>query len=95
VADARRDAAVAQARLAEAAVRYADVRIAGDIAAGVGAGWRSRAQPGEFVADELALMLRDQPYPVRCLVARARRMSADLPTVWQGFRRGELDAKIS
>ena len=37
-------------------------------------------------------MLRDQPYPVRCLVARARRMVAALPTVWEAFRRGELDA---
>ena len=90
--DARRDAAMAQARLAEAAVRYADARIAGDIAAGVGSGRRSRAKPGEFAADELALMLRDQPYPVRCLVARARRMAAALPTVWEAFRRGEMDA---
>ena len=92
VADARRDAAMAQARLAEAAVRYADARIAGDIAAGVGSGRRSRAKPGEFAADELALMLRGQPYQVRCLVARARRMAAALPTVWEAFRRGELDA---
>ena len=92
VVDARRDAAMAQARLAEASVRYADARIAGDIAAGVGSGRRSRAKPGEFVADELALMLRDQPYPVRCLVARARRMVAALPTVWEAFRRGEMDA---
>ena len=89
---ARRDAAMAQARLAEAAVRYADARIAGDIAAGVGSGRRSRAKPGEFAADELALMLRGQPYQVRCLVARARRMAAGLPTVWEAFRRGELDA---
>ncbi len=89
---ARRDAAMAQARLAEATVRYADARIAGDAAAGVGSGRRSRAKPGEFVADELALMLRDQPYQVRCLVARARRMAAGLPTVWEAFRRGELDA---
>ena len=36
VVDARRDAAMAQARLADAAVRYADARIAGDTAAGVG-----------------------------------------------------------
>ncbi|HEX2400881.1 MAG TPA: DUF222 domain-containing protein, partial [Mycobacterium sp.] len=93
VADARRDAAMAQARLAEATVRYADARIAGDTAAGVGSGRRSRVRPGEFVADELALMLRDQPYRVRCLLARSRRMAAGLPTVWDGFRRGELDAE--
>ena len=92
VADARRDAAMAQARLAEASVRYADARIAGDIAAGVGSGRRSRAKPGEFAADELALMLRDQPYQVRCLVARSRRMAAGLPTVWEAFRRGDIDA---
>jgi uncharacterized protein DUF222 len=90
---ARRDAAVAQARLAEAAVRYADARIAGDIAAGVGSGRRSRAKPGEFAADELALLLRDQPYTIRCLVARARRMAAGLPTVWEAFRRGDIDVE--
>ena len=43
--DARREAAMAQARLAEAMVRYADARIAGDAAAGVGSGRRSRACP--------------------------------------------------
>jgi hypothetical protein len=69
VADARREAAAALARLAETAVRYADCRIAGDTAAGIGSGRRSRARPGEFVADELALLLRDQPYQVRCLLA--------------------------
>ena len=43
---ARRDAAVAQARLAEASVRYADARIAGDIAAGVGSGRRPARRVG-------------------------------------------------
>jgi uncharacterized protein DUF222 len=93
VVDARRDAAMAQARLAEATVRYADARVAGDTAAGVGSGRRRRAKPGEFVADELALMLRDQPYAVRCLVARSRRMAAALPTVWEAFRHGDIDAE--
>ena len=60
---------------------------------GSASGRRSRAKPGEFAADELALMLRGQPYQVRCLVARARRMAAALPTVWEAFRRGELDAE--
>jgi Domain of unknown function (DUF222) len=91
VADARREAAAAMAQLAEAAVRYADCRIADDAAAGIGSGKRHGARPGEFVADELALMLRDQPYPMRCLVARSRRMAAALPTVWEAFRRGEVD----
>jgi Domain of unknown function (DUF222) len=93
VADARREAAAAMARLAEAAVRYADRRIAEDTAAGVGSGpgKHTRTKPGEFVADELALMLRDQPYPVRCLLARSRRTAGDLPTVWEAFRRGEID----
>ena len=93
VADARREAAAAAARLAEAAVRYADCRIAEDTAAGVGSKKPQRATPGEFVADELSLLLRDQPYPVRCLLARSRRMAADLPTVWEAFKRGELDAE--
>ncbi|MFL6043504.1 MAG: DUF222 domain-containing protein [Propionibacteriaceae bacterium] len=93
VADARREAAAAMARLAEAAVRYADRRIAEDTAAGVGSGSGKHPQPkpGEFVADELALMLRAQPYPVRCLLARSRRVASDLPTVWEAFRRGEVD----
>jgi Domain of unknown function (DUF222) len=93
VADARRDAAAAMARLAEAAVRYADARIADDTAVANKSALpkRQRAKPGEFVADELALILREQPYPVRCLLARSRRMAADLPTVWEAFRGGELD----
>jgi Domain of unknown function (DUF222) len=41
----------------------------------------------------LSVMLRDQPYSVRCLLARSRRMASDLPTVWEGFRRGDLDAE--
>ena len=95
VKDARREAAAALARLAEAAVRYADNRTAEDTAAasGLGSGRLKRAKPGEFVADELALMLRDQPYQVRCLLARSRRMAADLPTVWEAFRRGDVDAE--
>jgi hypothetical protein len=95
VADARREAAAAMARLAEAAVRYADARIAQDTAAITGSSLSrlKRAKPGEFVADELSVMLRDQPYSVRCLLARSRRMAADLPTVWEGFRRGDLDVE--
>jgi hypothetical protein len=53
----------------------------------------NRPKPGEFVADELSVMLRDQPYRVRCLLARSRRLAAGLPTVWEGFRRGDLDAE--
>jgi hypothetical protein len=92
VVDARREAAAALARLAEAAVHYADARLADDTAAGIGSGHSSRVRPGEFVADELAVMLRDQPYPVRRLLARTRRLASGLPTVWEAFRRGELDA---
>ena len=92
VVDARRDAAMALARLAEVAVAYADARIADDTAAGVGTGIGGSG-PGEFVADELALLLRDQPYQVRCLIARSRRLATAMPTVWEAFRRGELDAE--
>jgi hypothetical protein len=94
VADARREAAAAMARLAEAAVRYADVRIAEEVAAAPGSDLPKphRPKPGEFVADELSVMLRDQPYAVRCLLARSRRLAADLPTVWEGFQHGDLDA---
>jgi Domain of unknown function (DUF222) len=94
VADARREAAAALARLAGAAVRYADARITEETAAAATSGLPriKRAKPGEFVADELAVMLRDQPYQVRCLLPRSRRLATGLPTVWEAFRRGDLDA---
>ena len=92
MADARREAAKAQARLAEAAVRYADCLIADEQTDSHACG-PGRPKPGEFLADELSLLLRDQPYAVRCLLARTRRMAKDLPTVWEAFRRGDLDAE--
>jgi hypothetical protein len=91
VVAARREAASALARLAAAAVRYADCRIADDTAAGVGSRRTSRIKPGEFVADELSLLLRDQPYQMRCLLARSRRLACSLPTVWDAFTGGEVD----
>ena len=95
VADARREAAAALARLAEAAVRYADARIAGETAARLTSGFSdlNRPKPGEFVADELSLLLRNQPFKVRCLLARTRRLANDLPTVWEAFQRGDVDAE--
>ena len=36
-------------------------------------------------------MLREQPYAVRCLIARSRRLSTAMPTVWQAYRDGDLD----
>jgi hypothetical protein len=95
VADARREAARAQARLAEVAVGYADARIAeeAEVAAAPGLPGGIGARPGEFVADELSVMLRDQLYQVRCLLARSRRLAAGLPTVWEGFRRGDVDGE--
>jgi hypothetical protein len=93
VVDARREAAAALARLASAVVRYADVRITEEtVAATSGLPRIKRAKPGEFVADELAVMLRDQPYQVRCLLARSRRLASGLPTVWEAFQGGDLDA---
>jgi Domain of unknown function (DUF222) len=95
VADARREAARAQALLAEVAVGYADARIAEETAARASdvPGGRIRPKPGEFVADELSVILRDQPYAVRCLLARSRRLAGGLPTVWEAFRRGDVDAE--
>jgi Domain of unknown function (DUF222) len=94
VADARREAARAQARLAEAAMCYADARVAEETAAAAASALPriERAKPGEFVADELSVIMRDQPYQVRCLLARSRRLAGGLPTVWEAFRRGEVDA---
>ncbi|MFP5282325.1 MAG: DUF222 domain-containing protein, partial [Actinomycetes bacterium] len=93
LADARRQAAIALARLAELAVGYADDRTAADRQdADPGPRRPGRAKPGEVVADELSLVLREQPYAVRCLLARSRRLAGQLPTVWEAFRRGDLDA---
>ena len=95
VADARREAAAALARLAEAAVRYADLRIAEETseAPASDCAGPKRPKPGEFVADELSLLLRDQPYLVRCLIARTRRLANGLPTVWEAFQCGDVDAE--
>ena len=95
VAEARRAVASAQAQLAAAGVRYADLRTAADraLALGVSPTSAGRPRPGEFVADELSPLLREQPWQVRCLLARTRRLRADLPTVWQAFCDGDLDAE--
>jgi Domain of unknown function (DUF222) len=96
IAVARRRAAAAQAELAAACVAYADARAAADrtIANAEGRGAAPvRARPGEFVADEVSLLLREQPFTVRRLLSRSRRLTAGLPTVWQAFQRGEVDAE--
>ncbi len=75
-------------------MQYADARIVDDRRAAALSGspkGKGRAKPGEFVADELALMLREQPYTIRCLLARSRRLAAGLPTVWQAFRPADPD----
>ena len=92
VAAARREVAMALARLAEISMKYADVRIT-SVGQDPPVSRPSRAKPGEFVADELSLVLREQPYAVRCLLARSRRLSLAMPTVWQAFRCGDLDAE--
>jgi hypothetical protein len=65
VVAARQAAAAAQAQLAAACVEYVDIRMGADrhrVAVGLGP---ARVQPGEFVADEVSVLLREQPYPVR------------------------------
>ena len=39
------------------------------------------------------MLVREQPYHVRCLIARSRRLAASLPTVWEAFLAGDLDAE--
>ncbi len=99
VAAARRELAVAAARLAEVSLAYADdriadarVEVASTSAAGGGRGVR-RPRPGEFVADELSVVLREQPWTVRCLLARSRRLESGLPAVWAAFGCGDVDAE--
>jgi hypothetical protein len=95
VRDARRALAVTQAQLAEAALTYADARRADDRrdpAFGIDSSGRARARPGEFAADEMAVMLLGDPWAVRRLVARSRRVRAGLPTVWAAHLCGEVDS---
>ena len=75
IALARRKAAAAQAELAAACVAYADARTAEDRRAGEGGRGPGRARLGEFVADEVSLLVREQPFAVRRLVARSRRLA--------------------
>src|SRR5215213_2879001 len=86
VETARREAAAASARLAAACVRFADLRTAANqqVVEPAGGG-RGRPKPAEFVADEVSVLVREQPYHVRCLIARSRRLAANLPTVWKPF----------
>ena len=94
IAAARREAAAAQARLAASCVRFAELRTDADHQEiGFGRHGSHRAKPGEFVADEVSLLLREQPYAVRCLIARSRRLAASLPAVWEAFGAGDLDAE--
>jgi hypothetical protein len=93
VETARREAAAASARLAAACVRFADLRTAANQQVVEPAcGGRGRPKPAEFVADEVSVLVREQPYHVRCLIARSRRLAASLPTVWEAFLAGDLDA---
>ncbi len=43
------------------------------------------------MADELSVVLREQPYAVQMQLARSRRLATDLPTVWSAYRQGDLD----
>src|SRR4051812_2003798 len=92
--DARRLLVQAQAALAEAALAYAESRRqqdAEDRSSQVGAGL-VRVRPGEFAADELAVMWCDNPWQIRRLLARCGRVRTGLPTVWDAHRRGDVDA---
>jgi Domain of unknown function (DUF222) len=94
IAAARREAAAAQANLAASCVRFAELRTDADHQEiRPGRHGSHRAKPGEFVADEVSLLLREQPYAVRCLIARSRRLAASLPAVWEAFGAGHLDAE--
>lgn len=93
---ARRGAAAAAARLAAACVAFAEERIETDrqlSGASTGDTRTGRPRPGEFVADEVSLLLREQPWTVRCLLARTRRLQVGLPTVWSAYLAGHLDAE--
>ena len=93
---ARRALARAQAQLAEAALAYADARRDEDRCDprfGVDGTGAVRARPGEFAADELAVVWRESPWAVRGLLARSRRVRSGLPTVWLAHRSGDVDTE--
>ena len=93
--DARRLLIQAQAAAAEAALAYAEARRrqdSADPAFGRDGTSVVRARPGEFAADELAVMWCDSPWQVRRLLARCGRVRSGLPSVWEAHHRGEVDA---
>jgi hypothetical protein len=92
--DARRLLIQAQAAAAEAALAYAAARRrqdGRDPRFGVDGAGVVRARPGEFAADELAVMWCDNPWRVRRLLARCARVRTGLPSVWEAHRRGDVD----
>lgn len=94
--DARRLLIQAQAAAAEAALAYAEARWrqdSTDPAFGRDRTSGIRARPGEFAADELAVMWCDNPWQVRRLLARCGRVRSGLPSVWEAHRRGEVGAE--
>ena len=95
VVAARRAAAAAQAQLAAACVEYADIRVDG----GSARHRCRRAQPRAGAARVSSWPTRcrcccgNSRYPVRCLIARTRRLTVGLPAVWQAYQAGALDAE--
>ena len=92
---ARRLLIQAQAAAAEVALGYAEARRqqdGQDPRFGVDSRGALRARPGEFAADELAVMWCDNPWRVRRLLARCSRVRTGLPSVWEAHRRGDIDA---
>lgn len=92
IAVARREIAASQARLASLCVAYAEGRRAQEVADRGGGGGSPRVRVGEFVADEVSVVLGVSPWEARCLVARSRRVARSLPEVAAAAVRGELDA---
>ena len=95
MAEQRRVVAAAEARLAGLCVEFADARRAELTADRRGAerGSGGRARVGEFVADEVSVVLGVSSWEARCLVARSRRVAEFLPVVWAAAGRGEIDAE--
>ena len=91
---ADRDLSKAQARLAQLMVEFADSRKRADrhrLAGLESSGGEPRYKPGEFAAMEIGLAVTATRHSVQRVVARAGRLQAEAPDVWDAWIAGDIN----
>lgn len=94
LAAADRENSKAQARRAQVMVQFADARTSADeqrFQEIESAGGRPRYEPGEFAAREIGMAVTVPRSSVQHEVARARRLMAQAPDVWDAWIAGDVN----